>query len=170
MILRTVVAWLTRVARLFQPVWHFQPMPGHQFGIRQYFLSRAIGNKFSVIEHKHAWTDIDYEIEVVSGNQLRARQGQEQVNQIAPTTGIEKRRRLIQKQNRWPHGQRSGNSSSPLVSTGKFEWNELSSFRQAHGLKSLEGASLGFGSTYTHVERPEAHIFQYGWAKKLVVR
>src|SRR5256885_1075682 len=74
-----------------EAVRHFQPVPLDQFGVREEVARGAVGGEFAGVQHQYPRAHVEDEVEVVRGDQLRAREGRDERDQVAAAARVEER-------------------------------------------------------------------------------
>jgi len=123
---------------------------GAQIGFNHFFVflhfgRRAFGDLLAVVKHGHTVAQPHHQLDVVLDQQDRAVVLADAVDQLAQLHflgGVHAGRRLIERDELWVGGQRTGNFKTALITVGQGSGAVVGVFANAHVVQQFLGALL----------------------------
>ena len=141
-----------------------------QLGVGQQLVAFGVGDDAAVGEDHRSLAQLGRQRKVVCGDQHRAIDALEDVEQLAPGTRVEVGGRLVEHEQARAHGEHGGDRHAPALAHRQLERRPLGGALHADGGECLRHAPLDLRARQALVERAERHVLRDGRHEELVVR
>ncbi len=149
--------------RFFQAVGQHERLVGEQRN------RWAMGNEAAFVQDQNAGAKVNCQFQVMSGDQLGARQVSEQGLELAPATGVEVAGWFIEYQDARLAGKDAGEADTPFLAVAQPVRFALFESRQPDQVQRTFHARAEGVPFQAQLSRAEGHVFEYGGGDELVV-